>query len=325
MLYTTIDVLRPARVTFPPDVNNVLIINYTVPQPHEFGHSTELFEERARSLRIDTDSLPLFTIAALAQSMSDRGFFNNVLFDHVSSNPGNYFFTPESPTDRNIAQLANKHNVEGIISLNRIMVNDIQAELYNQGNGTFVSFLEARYETQWSIHFPGKNQTIPLINRDTVYWESESYSRQRALNGLPDRRNALIDGAIITGQRAVNSFIPYWEKADRYLFTGSGKLLKAGVDSVYHRNWEGAIVQWEKLLNNKPGVLRRTRVAHNLAVAYEITGNLPEALRYSTLAYENAELLSHIEYRSFATIIDYRNLLQKRIAEEERIKNQLAE
>lgn len=325
MLYTSIDVLRPARVTFPADVKNILIINHTVPQPHDYGHTTELFEEQVRRERINTDSIPVFTIASLAQSMSERGFFNTVLFDHVSTNIGTYFFTPVTPPDRNIAQLTNIHDVEGIISLNRIKVNDLQAELFNQEKGTFVSFLEARYETQWTIHFPRQNLIIPLINRDTVYWESESFSRQKALNGLPDRRNALIDGAIITGQRAVNSFIPYWEKSDRFLFTGSSRLFRAGIDSVYHRNWEAAITNWETLLSKNPGIFRKAKLAHNLAVAKEITGNLAEAYRYSTLANENANLLSHLEYRSFAAIVDYRIILRKRIAEEEKIRNQLAE
>lgn len=45
MLYTTIDVLRPAKVSFPVDVNNLLIVNNAASQPQSYGHKTVLFNE----------------------------------------------------------------------------------------------------------------------------------------------------------------------------------------------------------------------------------------------------------------------------------------
>lgn len=325
VLFTSIDVLRPARITFPVEVNNILIVNNARPQPYDYGHNTQLFDENARKISINTDSLPIFTVATLAQDISEKGFFNTVVFDPISNNTGGMFFSPTTPNESTIEQLRSKHQVEGVISLNRLKVNSDQAELYHQESGQFISFIEARYEAQWSIHFPNNQQIIPLIHRDTVFWESEANSRRRALSGLPDRRNALIDGAIMTGQNAVNHFIPFWEKSDRFIFTSSNRDMRAGIDSVYQRNWSAAATHWKKILDKKPNAFLKAKAAHNIAVALEITGDLKGALQYSNLANENLTLLEQFDYRSFVHITRYNPIIRKRVDEYAIVQKQLGE
>ncbi len=324
MLYTSIDVLRPAKVTFPADANDILIINYARPQPHNHGHTIELFNENVKKINIDTDSLPAFAVASLARAISDKGFFRTVLFDHVSINQNNYFFTPTTPDDSTIKSLTQKHRVNGIISLNRIMVTDQVAELFDQNTGTFIAFLEAIYETQWSIHFPANNQNFRIINKDTVYWESESNTRQKAFRGLPERRNALIDGALIAGEKAVKSFIPYWEKEDRYLFTSPNRIFKSAIDSVYYRNWEAAAKLWESI-NDYGSSTLKAKTAHNLAVANEFLGNLRKAYQFSKKATEHLSEIPIVDYANFVRIFELHDNLRKRVAEEDKIKKQLAE
>lgn len=324
MLYTSIDVLRPAKVTFPADANDILIINNARSQPHNHGHTIELFNENVKKINIDTDSLPVFAVASLARSISDKGFFRTVLFDHISISENDYFFTPMAPDDKTIKSLAQKHQVSGIIALNRIMVTDQVAELFDQNKGTFIAFLEARYETQWSIHFPEKNQTFQIINKDTVYWESESNTRQKSFRGLPERRNALIDGALIAGERAVKSFIPYWEKEDRYLFTSTNRVFKSAIDSVYYRNWEAAAKLWESIYNYGSASMK-AKTAHNLAVANEFLGNLSKAYQYSKKAMEHLAEIQVVDYANYVRILELHDNLRKRVAEEEKVKKQLAE
>jgi hypothetical protein len=324
ILYTSIDVLRPAKVTFPADANDILIINNARPQPHNHGHTIELFNENVKKINIDTDSLPVFTVASLARSISDKGFFRTVLFDHVSINQTDYFFTPTTPEETTIKSLAKKHKVNGIISLNRILVTDQVAELFDQERGTFIAFLEARYETLWSIHFPDRNQTFQIINKDTVYWESESNTRQKAFRGLPERRNALIDGALISGEKAVKSFIPYWEKEDRYLFTSTNKVFKSAIDSVYYRNWEAAAKLWESIYDYGSSFMK-AKTAHNLAVANEFLGNLSKAYQFSKKATEHLSEIQLVDYGNFVRIFELHDNLRKRVAEEEKVKKQLAE
>ena len=40
-MYTTLDILRPAQVSFAPEVNNILIVDNSVSQPATVGHYLE--------------------------------------------------------------------------------------------------------------------------------------------------------------------------------------------------------------------------------------------------------------------------------------------
>ncbi len=325
MLYTSIDVLRPAKVIFPADVNHLLIINNSLAQPHHYGHKTELFNETQKSMRVDADSIAIFALASFTESVIAKEFFASVNLIHNSINSGNDFFTVSLPDKSSVSYLANQNQANGIISLNRMLVNDIQGEIYNQEENTFIAYLEAKYEMQWSIHFPEKNKVFTLITNDTVYWESESFNRQRALNGLPDRRDALIDGALISGERVVKNFIPYWEQADRYLFNSSNKTFKAGLDSVYVRNWEGATQVWDALLNKLNNQYQKGKVAHNLSVVSEINGNIQKAYDYAAIALECFLNSAIMEYRNFMFVVEQHETLKQRINELEVLNKQLGE
>lgn len=325
MLYTSIDVLRPATVTFPLEVEDVVIVNNTLPQPHELGHITELFGEHPKKHIIDTDSLPLFHIASLAQAMTNKEFFQSVKVETSSMNKGDLFHSPSPPSDSTINLLKKAHQSKAIISLNRIMVNDHVAEMYNQESGTFTAYIEAKYEMQWSIHFPEQNKSFPLMINDTVYWESESQVRLQALKGLPVRRDALIDGAIITGERSLNRFIPYWEKEDRYFFSSNNKMLKAGIDSVYVRNWGAAIKQWNELFDKSKNKQLKAKTAYNIAVAYEIMGEYENALGFATKANDNILDAAIVDVNSFMTISQYYEKLRTRVKEMKQVRKQLGE
>ncbi|MEA4983330.1 MAG: DUF6340 family protein [Paludibacter sp.] len=325
MLYTNIEVLRPAKVTFPAEIDRLLIVNNSVPQANDYGHVTELFNERQRKVSVDTDSLPVYTMAAFAESVEEKEFFTYVNVQYESlKNTGDYLSTT-SPSETQIAELARKNQVNTVISLDRILVNDNVAELFNQEENTFLAYMEARFEKHWTVFFPEMHQKFNLITKDTVYWESESYYRQRALNGLPVRRDALIDGALITGAKDVDKFIPYWEKVDRYFFNFNKKSFKPGMDAVYKKDWEGAIACWEDLLSKSQSETFKAKIAHNLAVVYEIKEDIGKAYDYSNKALEFFTNSVIVEYQSFMYVAEQNNSLKSRLAEQKLLNRQLGE
>ncbi|MEA4936426.1 MAG: DUF6340 family protein [Paludibacter sp.] len=325
MLYTNIEVLRPAKITFPADIDRVLIINNSKPQAHDYGHVTELFNEKKRKLNIDTDSLAIYSIASFAESVQEKEFFSSVDVTYNSIKNAGDFLSTTPPPQSEIAELAEKSQANAVISLDRILVNDNVSELFNQEENTFLAYMEARYEKHWTIHFPEKHQVLNLVTKDTVYWESESYYRQRAMNGLPVRRDALIDGALITGSRDVNKFIPYWEKVDRYFFNFKNKTFKPGMDAVYKKDWDGAISCWEKLLPNAKSETYKAKIAHDLAVAYEIKEDIEKAYEYSNKALEFFMNSIIIDYQHFMFVVEHNNMLKLRLADQKILKKQLGE
>lgn len=320
--YTSLDVLRPARVSFDPKATNILVVNNTVKQPIDYGHKTELFNETTKNLKIDTDSLALFCLGALIEDLSEKEFFDNVHLHLNSVNTETDFFTIKSIPQDSVKALCDRYNTDVVLSLDRFKVNDKITELYYGDTYTYYDALVARYESQWSIHYPDREKFETTIFRDTIYWDSESPQRKKAIAALPKRTDALIDGALYVGRNSIKRLIPYWDKADRYFFNANSGALKNGMDSVYVKNWTAAIDIWTKGLS-KRNLSAKAKLANNIAVAYEITGDVEKAIEYAQKSVDMFKSDPLVNYEHYACVLNYLQQLNARKKEIELIDKQL--
>jgi hypothetical protein len=325
LLYTSLDVLRPAKVAFAPDANDLLIINNTVNQPPEYGHKTEFLYETPKNVLIKTDSSSIFCLGALSEDLEGKDFFSSVQLIPNTINNGTDFFNIMNLSDEKVKELCLANHANVILSLDKIKVNDDLTENYLTENNSYLTTLVFKFETYWSIHYLNNPEVTSVQYTDTVYWESESYNRKNAMNELPDRNDALVDGALNVGHKTVNRFIPYWDKVDRYFFNPGNKLMKRGMDSVYVKNWKSAINLWKIEYNKTKSPRLKAQAANNIAIAYEITGDLDKALIYATQAYYSIGEMTIIDFESFLRLSDYINELTQRKNEFLILKEQLAE
>ncbi len=325
MRYTTLDVLRPAKVTFPPQVKNVLIVNNSVIQPSDFGHKTEMLNEKARNVNVSTDSLAIFALASLTEELRNREFFTDVILKEKSRNKSTDFFLVKELTQDSVKAITKRYNADVVISLNRIKVTDRITEYYIEDERKYLAELNAVYETQWSIHLPDDNKYSVATFRDTVFWESESYQRKKAIEGLPNRVDALIDGALYAGQSTAKKLIPNWEKADRYFFLTSNRYMKQAMDSVYVKNWQSAMESWQKITQKAYSNLLKAKASYNAAIAAEILGDIDKAIDLTSRALDYFEKSLTTDYESYMLVTNYFDELLRRKKEIELVRKQLGE
>lgn len=325
MRYTTLDVLRPAKVTFAPEVKNVLIVNNSVLQPSDFGHKTELIREKTRNVSLRTDSLALFALASLTEELRNREFFNNVALKEKSINKSSDFFYVKEISHDSVKALTKRYKTDAVVSLNRIKVTDRITEYYIESERIYIAELNAVYETQWSIHLPRDNKYTVATFRDTVFWESESYQRKKALDGLPKREDALIDGALYSGQSTAKKLIPNWEKTDRYFFHTANKYMKQAMDSVYVKNWQSAMDSWQKITEKAYSNLLKAKASYNAGIAAEITGDIDKAIDLVSRSLDYFEKSLTTDFESFMLVSDYFDELLRRKKEIEMVRKQLGE
>lgn len=323
MLYTTIDVLRPARVYFPVYINSVVVINNAAAQPDKIGHTTENFYKPVEKNTVNTDSLPLFATSSFYKTIENKEFFNNVVLIGQSKRDHSNYTIPKPIFKAEIDSIMKSNDAQAGISLNRITVQDVQAELYDENDGSFISYLEAKYELHWSVYDIHSQNSTSLITRDTLYWESQSNNEKKAIAGLPNRYNALIDGAIMAGEKAVDQFIPHWEKADRYFFTSNKSEFKKGIDAVYHMEWAQAIELWNKMLETESNPYVKAKLAFNLAIVYEISGDIEKAYEMAIVSVNKFNELPVIDYNSYLRVTDYLEDINVRKKELKKINLQL--
>jgi tetratricopeptide (TPR) repeat protein len=325
LLYTSLDVLRPAKVAFSLNTNNLLIVNNSVIQPSNYGHQAQPLNEKLKNISIPNDSAAIFCLSALNEDLETKDFFSTVQLLPNSINSSTEFFNHPELSNDQVIELCKKNNANVILALENIKVNDDLNEYYILENTSYLSSLEVKYETSWSIYYPNDFNPVKLSFKDTLYWESESYNRRKAVSALPVREDALIDGALETGHKSANRFVPFWEKVDRYFFNPNNKLMKQGMDSVYVKNWKSAIQIWEKTYNENKNARIQAQAANNIAIAYEIIGDIDKALEFATKSYYTFGKLSIPDNESFMRISNYIIELNQRKIEIALLKKQVGE
>ena len=310
MLYTTLDILRPAKVEFAPHVENLLIVNNSKLQPADLGHTIHSYKGQVQEIGVQTDSIALFCLSVLTEEIEMTGFFASVdlLLNSINYDQNFNSITPLQRTT--VEELCNTYDVDAVLSLDHIAAKSDVSEHYN--SDWFTAVMANRYETLWSIHYPNKIGATAVHFKDSLFWESESYNRARALEALPDRQDALIDGALMVGQNSAKRFVPYWEKSDRYFFDSNNKLMKQGMDSVYVKSWTGALENWEQVFNSTKNMKLRAEAANNMAIASEILGDYDKALEYTQISFDIFSSQLMVNYDLLIRLSVYSVELQRR-------------
>lgn len=325
-MFTTLDILRPAQVTFPPEINSILIVDNSVAQPSNVGHYNKKLFEEYTSVEQVFDSASIFCTASLRESLEEKGFFKNV---HMAKNRTNltekpYKITPL--TSEAVKSLCAVYQADAILSLDRILHIDKITENIYPDDLHFFSNLDIQMGTVWSINYPTDKPTTYLQFADSFTWESSNTIRSKAGDKLPSRYNALVDASLLTGTNIADRMIPRWEKEDRYFYNPRNKYMRQAMDSVEVRNWHAAINLW-KLAAEKSGYATKYRANYNIAIASEILGDMENAILYCDLAieiYPKVLFAFNIDAENdIYKLMSYKEELQKRAKEINLIKKQL--
>ena len=95
------------------------------------------------------------------------------------------------------------------------------------------------------------------------------------------------------------------------------------MEKVYRKEWIEAIKIWEGGIRETSGSTQKAQLSHNIAVAYEITGDVRKAKSYSDQAIEYLVNSYVTQYEHLMTVANYNDELEQRIREIEKINLQL--
>ncbi len=145
-------------------------------------------------------------------------------------------------------------------------------------------------------------------------WRQSSTNPIEALNKLVKPNQALMETSYNTGYEFGRSIIPlyYWE--NRSMYKGKKDLIAKGQRQALAKDWEAAILTWkEASYDNEFKPKTKARAAFNLALGYEVLGDLVQAQKWIQTSYvEDGK----------EEALTYSNILDKRIREQERLKEQ---
>lgn len=233
-----------------------------------------------------------------------------------------------TPLDWNsVSDICNKHQTDALLSIEifdtDFLLSNVPVKIDvkdDQGNASTRLEFKANGVAviNFGIRLYDAANRIILDEYQSTYrlnFDAQAGTLQAAMNQLLDKVEAINRASFDAGFNYGTRITPTYYRVTRYFFDKPKKELGAGVRYSEVADWQGAINAWLKVVD-KGERKDAGRAAYNIAVAYEVLGDLEEAKKWAAR--------SHTEFAE-KDADEYYKMLSNRIREEAVVREQLQE
>ena len=324
--YIGIETHNPAAITFPPGMKRVLIVNNAVEQ-QEVSFESEL-TQLPDSIKITADSTAFDFCLTLGETLAEFAGFDDVrLLDEGFRKDKQPFFAPALTSDE-VGQLCDEHEVDIVISLDRLLFKFDEYAGFTYGLEVR-GVVDVEMAGILRVYLPNRISPLTTIElADTITPVTELTLTPHDVNSWniifsSDKTNLLRESAKFLAQEARIHFIPYWNEDVRWYYIASDSRWKEASVYADSERWDKAMAIWQTLYTRSSSWKQKARLASNIALGFELTGDLKEALKYAETSFQL--LSTHL--REDDTTVKrhelYIKVLSHRILEEQRLRLQM--
>lgn len=286
MRYLGIETFNPSEVTYPQEVKKVLIVNNAVPQPPDSGYEYLLLGSIQDTCRANADSALVYACRSLGTAIFETDFFQDVLLYHDNTRTDNAFLEDRKLTQEQVQALCDETGADAVISFDRLLF-DMVKTITNVSDIYMLGFIDVKVKGVVRSYLPSREtpQASVLIE-DSVYWAEEAGDLRVMQAILPTADMALRAAGEYIGSKMYSMFVPHWARENRWYYTGFGTQWKKATAYASSENWENAFQVWHSIHQNSSGWKTRAKTASNIALYYELSGDIAKALEWAEKAYD---------------------------------------
>ena len=291
-----IEVLRPAEVDFPSDIQTLIVIDRSAPKDawEELFSGVEglgsaeglLADKEARAAAIETikeglDASPRFEVIDLDVNTHA---FGTSIFDTA--------MTPNQAMD-----LCIQVHCDGIVSLDAFDSDTRLTEVIDVLEATEDAEAILWYQltrttntvATWRFYDGVTGVAMDEVREHRIgsILDAEGDTFEEALAGIPDGRSIVKGLSTQSAEEYVTRIAPMYETVYRHLYSIGSAALEAGSDAFDSGDMNAAIAIWESCAQST-WMEEKGRCTFNLAVSHEARGDLNAAYR---LAVEANDIL----------------------------------
>ncbi len=153
--------------------------------------------------------------------------------------------------------------------------------------------LETLIENGWRIYDPFEEKVLDEIEvNEQVRTQAKGEDALNALRAMTDRADTLVSRSRGSGSTYGMRLKPSNKEVEREIYTKGSPLLEQAKGSVLEADWLEAARLWQMDLNHEKSAIR-ARACHNMAVLYEIKGDLEKAIEWAIQANSHEEGKRH--------------------------------
>ena len=302
--YFTIDEYRDAENDALRGVRRVMVVNNALQQPDDFGHSTVLDGNHRSGISVNLQDAVLRNIFTITQHLDESGEMDIVELLEITQNTSTNYYSRQLLSTSKVQELLRYYHMDALLVLNQLVIYDV-LEAFEVEEGGQYAYLQAFSQSHWSVYYADASRRSQTITHaDTLVWESDvEYTRTQAVNALPERQEALLYLASVTGENIGKKLLPSWEPVRRYLYSDDNAYVQQGIEAFRYQRFNEAIGNWQLVIGSGVQEFRglgdeakgeRLKVKEdkkaaavataNIAIAYELLGDYALACDYANEA-----------------------------------------
>lgn len=331
MKSVSINTLRPADINIPNEIQSIVLVDRTAYQRDAVGIIEGILT--GEGINEDQDGV-MIMFSSLQNSLRVSPRFDVVLASEKLRGQNILGSFPDPLDWRQIDQLTRKYNADGLLAIeifdsNFIITNGkrkntrtVEDKDGNKIEEEYIEFFaEGVGNTRIGVRlYDAKNRTVidQDIYTENKTWEASAVSLKEALAQLVSKSQATKYLAQAVGNTYARKIAPMPVRISRSYYAKPKKnsFLSKGARQAGVNQWESAISTWETGLKNTSDTKASGRMAYNIAVGYEIIGDL-------FLAHEWAGR-SYVDYgnkkgRSYASQLNNRMITEEILDEQLRL------
>ena len=318
-----VKVQRPADITIPSNINNLVLANRSTPSKENLAGN--IFEGIVTGEGIGADrkgsEYCLMGLSTILNNSERYTLKNSTGLELKGTGTSSF---PAPLKWKKVKSLCSSYDADALLVLetfdsdSRVIVG-APREITRKIKGVKVKEIRVpvtlvmEIQSGWRI-YDASNKKIIDENKFTEVKEFKAWgvNPKIAESKLPSRRQALKDAGVFAGEQFALRISPVWTRVRRLYYSGKNEHLKRAKSHVKREDWESAINIWKDLTNNSDEKIAG-RSCYNMALASEIKGGLDTAIEWAEKARKKGEKRSR----------SYISTLHKRKADEEKLKQQL--
>jgi len=317
-----VDIPRPSSKELPQSVQSLTIVSQIVDDKF-----TDLEQDSLQKIfyksRFNLDTV-IYDFQMADTTLKALGvlLFESGRYDYVI--PEARFL--DSPKTSNVAnvmpwyrvrELCNTFNTDAVLSLDylrtRVKTHFSNESFFDPFQGGFntaaTASIQINYEALFRIYDPAKDKILlQELIIDTLYWDDINATTRALFSHFTPVKKALAETGIVIALDLSDKIGVRWQPERRkYFVTGNSRFKKAN-RLAEQGNWLDAVQKWEEVAENTSSKTMLSKVQLNIALGYEILGDIDNAIAWALKSYET--MFRPLTYEYLETLKKRKNELK---------------
>ncbi|MBC8464045.1 MAG: hypothetical protein H8D62_00035 [Bacteroidetes bacterium] len=317
-----VNVQRPANITIPHHIQNVVIANRSLPAKENRGRN--ILEGFLSGEGIGADKQgSAFCVTGLSQMLSANERFTATHAAGLELYGTGTDKFPPLLNWKEVNSICETYNADALIVLetfdsdSRTFLGEARTR-YKKVDGVKVpyteypAFLSMEIESGWRI-YDATNRRVIDENKFIEVKEFKKWggNPEDARRRLPSPHQALREAGIFAGEQYGFRIAPIWISVSRSYYINKHDDFKTAKSAVKRGDWETAMELWKGLAANADSKIAN-QACYNMALASEVSGNLSTAIEWAKKSRKRGNKKAN----SYIRILQNRQLDQKKLAEQ---------